>query len=280
LQTDNETPHTTEKEYGQVQAEITQCPTEAYGLVPYEVTQGHEEGYGLVPYEVTASHDWVTVFVKGTNGKTTSHTISLDSRVEMLMKRLQMPIEFQMLYYGGKCMNPLKTLREQGVCDASTMHLMMRLVGGAKVIKHTIKHRSTARVVPEDKQAFDTIFITCMSIMDASKMDIPGELNKLSHAQLSNVLEFLENRTGKTTLTNKVRMLYQFMPAYVVLDDATKKLAAATAKLRELYEADLEDRFYSDEGTLEFEKLVRLVTVLLTRKESAASSSSTGDIAM
>jgi hypothetical protein len=198
----------------------------------------------------------------------------------MLMKRLQMPIEFQMLYYGGKCMNPSKTLREQGICDASTMHLMMRLVGGAKVIKHTIKHRSTARVLPEDKPAFDTIFTTCMSIMDADKMDIAAELNTLSHSQLSSMNEFLENRTGKTTLTFKAKQLYQLLPAYVVLNDATQKLAAATARLRELYEADLEERFYSEAGALEFDKLVRLVTVLMTRKEAAASSSSTGDIAM
>jgi hypothetical protein len=135
-------------------------------------------------------------------------------------------------------------------------------------------------VLPEDKPAFDTIFTTCMSIMDADKMDIAAELNTLTHSQLSSMNEFLENRTGKTTLTIKARMLYQFLPAHLVLQDATQKLAAASAKLRELYEADLEDRFYSESGTLEFDKLVRLVTVLMTRKEVAASSSSTGDVAM
>jgi ubiquitin len=190
------------------------------------------------------------------------------------------PRSQQRLIFADITLDDNLTLIEYNIQNEARIHLAFTIVGGAKVIKHTIKHRSTARVLAEDQQAFATIFTTCMSIMDANKMDIPAELNTLTLSQLSSMSEFLENRTGKTTLTVKARQLYQFLPAYVVLNDATQKLAAATTKLRELYEADLEDRFYSESGTLEFDKIVRLVTVLMTRKESAASSSSTGDVAM
>jgi hypothetical protein len=157
--------------------------------------------------------------------------------------------------------------------------LAFTIAGGARVIKHTIKTRATSRVVAEDQANFGAIFTMCMSIMDSSKMDIAAELNTLSVPQLETISAFLENRTGKTTLTIKAKQLYQFLPAFVVLNDAMQKLVSASTRLQELYQADLEESFYSESGTLEFDKIVRLVTVLLTRKQTA-SASSTGDVAM
>jgi hypothetical protein len=126
-----------------------------------------------------------------------------------------------------------------------------------------------------DRADFQTVHATCLAIMDAPALSIDRELSAMSLEQIDAVEEYLTNKVGKTTNTVKARQLFTLLPAYVQLTDVMAKCTSAVTRLQELYLNDLEEKYYSEAGSLEYDRLVRFVTTVKTRKEVAA-----GDVAM
>jgi hypothetical protein len=168
-----------------------------------------------------------------------------------------------------------RTLSDCNIQKESTLQLLMHISGGARVIKHMVKTRAVTRVTLSDRAEFQTVHATCLAIMDAPALSIDHELSAMSLEQIDAVEQYLTNKVGKTTNTVKARQLFTLLPAYVQLTGVMAKCTSAVTRLQELYVNDLEEKYYSETGSLEYERLVRFVTTVKTRKEVAG-----GDAAM
>jgi ubiquitin C len=151
------------------------------------------------------------------------------------------------------------SLMEAGVEDGATLVMLMHLTGGAKVIKHVVKTAAVTRVTFGDRAHFSSVHQTAMSIMDAPGLNINNEITSMSVAQLEALGEYLTNKVGKTTNTVKAKNMYTLFPAYEQLTDVIAKCTVAMKRLQDMYLNDLEARYYSESGSLEFDRLVLLV---------------------
>ena len=93
-------------------------------------------------------------------------------------------------------------------------------------------------------------------------------IQSMSLPELRALDAYLNDRSGKTTNTNKAKSMFAQFPMHIGLQSAISKLTVALSRFQELVTSDLEERYYSDDGVLDFDKLKTFVTKVLAKKEA------------
>ena len=106
-----------------------------------------------------------------------------------------------------------------------------------------------------------------MTVMDAPNLNIEEAIRGLSLADHQALNTHLQERHGKTTNSVKAKQLYEQLGVYKQLKSAVDKCTLAMDRFRQMVEADMENRFYNEEGSLNYDALKTFVAMSLARKE-------------
>ncbi len=150
--------------------------------------------------KLNAKSDDMQVFVKTVSGKTITLDVNAKESVDNLKLKIQdkegTPPEDQMLYYAGKQLKE-GNLTDNDMTDKCTAHLFVRGLGGAKVIKHTVKATATKRVVAGDQQSFGHLHNVCMQIHEAANININEVIRQMPIGEIRALNTFLNEKTAR-----------------------------------------------------------------------------------
>jgi hypothetical protein len=192
--------------------------------------------------------------------------------------RTGLRIGVQRLTFAGRHLTT-GTLEENGIMNESVLRLSRfgsAADGGAKVIKHTVKAKTLERVVAQDGPNFQQLHQLCMTVMDSPNLNIEEAIRGLSLADHQALSTHLQEHHGKTTNSVKAKQLYEHMGVYKQLKSAVDKCTLAMDRFRQMVEADVEQRFYNEEGSLNFDALKTFVATSLARKEERGGAAAAG----
>ena len=165
--------------------------------------------------------------------------------------------------FAGKDLEDDKTnIEKEGM-----MHVLLRLMGGVKVIKSTIKAKVTSRVVQQDQQIFAQAHAACMMIHAAPRFDTAAEVRNMDVEQLRELKTYL-NSKDKTTNAVKMKQFYEHLATYRNLLTINEKIMLSMDQLKTMVTNDLEENFANEAGNVDINIMKDLVTATFAVKEA------------
>jgi hypothetical protein len=216
------------------------------------------------------------IFVTLPVGKTITLGVEASDTISTVKALVQnkegIPRSQQRLIFADMDLEDGKSLKQHEIQDGDRLHLLMTLTGGAKVIKTIVKTKAVSRVTMGDVAHFASLHRSAMTIMDTNQLNIDNEIADMSVQQLEILNDYLNDRHGKTTNSVKAKGMYTLFPVFGQMTDVMNKCSVAMQRFQDLFLSDLEERYYSDAGVLEFDRLKLFVATTKARKEAMADA--------
>lgn len=153
--------------------------------------------------------------------------------------------------------------------EGNRIYFGLKLRGGGKpkVIKTTLKCKTSTKTTTDDRVLFEKSYTNALKIggLTADSIDIKAELKQMSISSLEEMKSYLVKDKTKKAL--KIEKLVSFVEAHKEMTAVQEKITSALNSMKEMFVESAEGMCCNSEGETDFTDLLELINKTIGAKE-------------